>query len=47
MRKLEAELSEKQKSDAKAQSNLNNQQEAVKTEQKKLKGIKKQSDDVS
>ena len=47
MQKLESELSERQKSDAKAQSNLKNQEDAVKTEHKKLKGIKKQLDDVS
>ncbi len=46
MEKLENDLSEKQKVDAKCQSNVSHKKEALKAEQKKLKDLKKQQDNV-
>ena len=47
MEKLESELGESQKVDAKAQSNLSHKQEALKSEKKKLKDLEKQMNAVS
>lgn len=47
MQQLESVLNEKQKEDAKSQSNLQHKKEALKTEQKKLKDIHKNCTSVS
>ena len=46
MKKLEDMVSDRQKVDAKATSNLTHKKEALKAEQKKLKEIGKQYDNV-
>ena len=47
MEKLESELAEKQKVQAKAQAALTNKKDTVKQEQKKLQQLKKQQKSVS
>jgi FtsZ-binding cell division protein ZapB len=46
VKKMEQELSEKQKVDAKAQSNLNHKKDGLKAEQKKLKDTTKHYENV-
>ena len=47
MQMIEQQLGEQQKIEAKAQSNLKNQKDALTAEQKKLKDIRKQCGEVS
>ena len=47
MQELEVALTERQKEDAKAQSNMSHKKEGLKAEQKKLKEINKNCESVS